>query len=152
MKTRLTLIAMLLLLGSCGMNDPKSSLGFRLPDGDAEAGRQTFVSLGCHFCHQVEGVESPSERTGVASVALGGETTRVRTYGELVTSIINPSHRIAPGHDSEAVTDGAGASLMELPVFNDRMTVRQLTDLVAFLQQTYRVVPPPYNPYTFVYP
>lgn len=152
MQTRLTLIAALLLLSSCGLNDPKSALGFRLPDGDAEAGRRAFVSLGCHFCHQVDGVETPPERMGAASVALGGETTRVRTYGELVTSIINPSHRIAPGYDPATVTDGAGASLMELPAFNDRMTVRQLTDLVAFLQTTYQVVPPSYDPYTFSYP
>lgn len=152
MKTRLTLIATLLLLGSCGLNDPKSALGFRLPDGDADAGRRAFVTLGCHFCHQVERIDAPSELTGPASVALGGETTRVRTYGELVTSIINPSHRIAPAFEPAAVTDGAGSSLMELPAYNDRMTVQQLTDLVAFLQQTYRVVPPPYNPYTIIYP
>ena len=38
---------------------PKSSMGFRLPDGDIEKGKATFVELKCHLCHTVEGVELP---------------------------------------------------------------------------------------------
>jgi hypothetical protein len=147
----LTVAALAVLLSACGLNDPKSARGFRLPDGDAEAGKKALVDLGCHTCHQVEGIEAEFAGTGAARVRLGGETTVVRSYGELVTSIINPSHRIAIGTDPAQVAP-EGQSLMEVAALNDRMTVRQLTDLVAFLQTTYKVVPPPYNPYTRIYP
>jgi hypothetical protein len=44
---------------------------------------------------------------GVAHITLGGTTTRVRTYGELVTPIINPSHRVALPHlDAGAIEAG----------------------------------------------
>jgi mono/diheme cytochrome c family protein len=147
----LAVAAVAMLLAACGLNDPKSERGFRLPDGDAQAGRKAFVDLGCYTCHQVEGVEAEFAGTGAASVRLGGETTIVRSYGELVTAIINPSHKIAVGSDPAQVAP-EGQSLMEVAALNERMTVRQLTDLVAFLQTTYEVVPPPYNPYTRIYP
>jgi hypothetical protein len=89
--------------------------------------------------------------TGIAKVKLGGDVTIVRSCGELVTAIINPSHKIAAATDPAQVAP-EGQSLMERAALNDRMTVRQLTDLVAFLQTTYKVVPPPYYPYTRVYP
>ena len=151
MRSLFVLIGAGLLLSACGYNDPKSERGFRLPDGDAAAGKQAFVDLNCSACHSVEGVTPSQSPSGTAVFALGGETTRVRTYGELVTSIINPSHRIAVVSEPSAI--GAdGKSLMESAALNDRMTVRQLTDLVAFLQTQYEVVPPPYNPYAYAYP
>jgi sulfur-oxidizing protein SoxX len=75
-------------------------------------------------------------------VQLGGKTPHLRTYGELVTSIINPSHKIAPRHrEAGAVLEGE--SLMSYMYLNQVMTVQELVDLVAFLQPTYEVVPPP---------
>jgi hypothetical protein len=139
------------ILAGCGAQDPTSSRGFRLPDGDANAGRTAFVQLRCYVCHQVEGIDAKFEGTGAAAVKLGGTTLRVKTYGDLVTSIINPSHRIAPGTDADRVAPG-GVSLMEIPRLNDVMTVRQLIDLVAFLQPTYHVQPPELNPYAYTYP
>lgn len=151
MSRLLAVAALAAALAACGLNDPRSERGFRLPDGDPAAGRKTFVDLGCYTCHSAPGIEQTFAGTGAARVALGGETTLVRSYGELVTAIINPSHRIASGSDPAQVAP-QGQSLMEVAALNERMTVRQLTDLVAFLQTTYRVVPPPYNPYTRVYP
>jgi mono/diheme cytochrome c family protein len=127
---------------------PESPFGFRLPDGDAVAGRQAFLDLRCNSCHEVRGVEY---REGLARVALGGQTTRVKTYGELVTSIINPSHRIAPLHRDDGVLPN-GESLMSAAYLNDVMTVKQLVDLVAFLQPTYEVVQPPPPTHWYVYP
>ncbi len=151
MHRTFTIAALTAVLTACGVNDPKSERGFRLPDGDPDAGKRAFVDLGCYTCHKVEGVEAKFAGTGAANVKLGGETTMVRSYGELVTAIINPSHKIASGTDPAQVAP-EGKSLMEVAALNDRMTVRQLTDLVAFLQTTYKVVPPPYNPYTRIYP
>lgn len=151
MKALLVVALSTALLAACGGTGTKSPAGFRLPDGDAAAGRQAFVDLQCYACHQVEGVDARFEGTPAASVKLGGEVTLVKTYGELVTSIINPSHRLAPGYPRDEVAP-EGTSLMELGKVNDVMTVQQLTDLVAFLQSVYEVVPPQAYPYGYVYP
>lgn len=129
-------------LAACGTS-PKSAAGFRLPDGDAARGEQSFLGLGCHSCHTVEGVDTPEPLTaGPVRINLGGDVIRVKTYGELVSSVINPSHRIAPYAGPDAVT-AEGESVMR--VYNEVMTVQQLVDLVAFLQPQYRVVPPEYT-------
>ena len=129
--------------------EPESARGFRLPDGDADRGRESFVSLQCNACHQIEGIDMPFLGTGAASVTLGGEVTRVRSYGELVTSIINPSHEIAPGYADETFADGE--SLMTLASINDAMTIAQLIDIVAFLQPQYEIRQPEHDPYTYIY-
>jgi sulfur-oxidizing protein SoxX len=147
----LVIAGLSLALSACGLNDPRSGRGFRLPDGNVEQGKQAFVDLSCHGCHAVEGVDAKSTGTARTMVALGGDVTTVRTYGDLVTAIINPSHKLAIGTDPSEVAP-AGQSLMEGAALNDRMTVRQLIDLVAFLQKTYKVVPPTHNPYSRIYP
>ncbi|WP_084427574.1 c-type cytochrome [Roseimaritima ulvae] len=135
--------------GGC-MSDPKSGEGFSLPDGNAEQGRATFTRLQCQACHTVSGVEF-EEAAGDAAdqmIALGGETTRVRTYGDLVTSIINPSHRFATGYEDEQIKAGEES---RMPIYNDKLTVTELTDLVAFLQQHYELKTYPITPYTPYY-
>lgn len=139
----------LLSLAALAACSAESPFGFRLPDGDAVAGRQAFLDLRCNSCHEVRDV-AVEYREGLAHVTLGGETTRVKTYGELVTSIINPSHRIAPPN-RDAVLPG-GQSIMSAAYLNEVMTVQQLVDLVAFLQPTYEVVPPPVPARWYVYP
>lgn len=129
---------------------PESPFGFRLPDGDAVRGRTAFLELRCNSCHEIEGL-AIEYREGLAHIRLGGQTTRVKTYGELVTSIINPSHRVAP-RDREGGVLPDGQSIMTAAYLNDVMTVQQLVDLVAFLQGTYEVVPPPAQVYWYVYP
>jgi sulfur-oxidizing protein SoxX len=134
-----------LLLGFLGitacMPSPESAVGFRLPDGDADSGREAFVDLQCHGCHTISGLDLEFTGTGAVRVELGGQVSRVRTYGELVTSIINPSHRLAPGYDRDYVTTG-GESIMTMAYINEVMTVQQLVDVVAFLQAQYDVAPP----------
>ena len=125
--------------------------GFHLPDGDAERGREAFVALRCHVCHTIEGFDPPSPLVAARRVALGGHTARIKTYGDLVTSIVNPSHRIARGYPPEDVSVN-GESLMSRVYLNEVMTVQQLMDLVAFLQSEYEVVPPPIRPYWETYP
>jgi mono/diheme cytochrome c family protein len=131
--------------------DPKSGIGFTLPEGDIERGQQTFSKLNCQACHTVAGVTfdgaepSPDHKI----VALGGAKSKVQTYGDLVTSIINPSHRFAGGYAEEDVAT-AGESKMRL--YNDEMTVQQLIDLVTFLESHYSVIRydrTPYGPYYY---
>ena len=73
---------------------------------------------------------------------LGGPVTRVRTYGELVTAIINPSHKLADGYPAELVSEDGKSKMY---VYNGFMTVQELTDIVMFLQPHYDVVPPEFH-------
>ncbi len=129
-------------LSGCG-NYPQSSRGFRLPDGNAEKGQQAFLALQCNQCHQVDGVDFPAPKK--FNLLLGGDTARLKTYGELVTSIINPSHVLSDKYQQQ-LTDSKESPM---PKFNAEMTVEQLVDLVAFLQPRYKIVVPDYNPYPY---
>jgi hypothetical protein len=113
-----------------------------LPQGDAARGREAFVDLRCNACHEIEGFDAPTPIVAETRVLLGGQTSRVKTYGDLLTSIANPSHRITRGYPPETVTVD-GVPLMTLIKLNEVMTVQQLVDLAAFLQSTYDVVTPP---------
>ena len=124
--------------------------GFHFPQGNPDRGREAFVELRCNSCHRLPGIE-PARISVENPIALGGQTARVRTYGDLMTSIVNPSHRIAGGYPPEQVSIG-GQSLMAKVFLNEVMTVQQVVDLVALLQQAYEFVPPPIEPYDYVYP
>lgn len=128
------LIVALGLLAAC--DNPKSARGFRLPDGDSIAGKQVFLSLECNRCHSVEGIDLPPPLE--FNIHLGGESPRIKTYGELVTSVINPSHVIS-GKLKAELREG---KISPMPEFNKRMTVQQMIDLVAFLQPRYRLMMP----------
>ncbi|MDJ0654890.1 MAG: c-type cytochrome [Xanthomonadales bacterium] len=139
----------LVLLSGCN-GDPRSARGFRLPDGDAEAGLEAFIDMECNQCHTVRGEELPIiPGQDPPYFELGGEVTRVKTYGELVTSIINPSHKLATGYAKEVIAVG-DESKME--VYNEFMTVQQLTDIVMFLQTHYDVRIPEHRYPTYPYP
>lgn len=138
-----TLPRLLVVLGVLGLTacdtGPKGSVGFTLPDGDIEKGKANYIAFQCHACHDSEQVpQMETEEPPVMSVTLGGETTRIKSYGELVTSVINPSHRV-PRRSSADMADQSGQSKMVN--FNDIMTVTQMIDLVAFMQSNYTLSP-----------
>jgi hypothetical protein len=125
---------------------PESGRGFRLPDGDPDRGRQAFLAMQCNACHRIEGVELPVlDIAAPVTVVLGGPVSRVKTYGELVTSIINPSHKLINTYPADEVSVD-GETFM--PTVNQFMTVSQLIDIVAFLQIQYAVVVPAVYPYS----
>lgn len=105
-----------------------------LPEGDPDQGQVEFVLLGCAGCHNVVGAELPESEAGPVRVLLGSQTGRKMSYGQLVTSIVNPSHRLSPRYRKDEISQD-GESLMVS--YNDVMTIGQLTDLVAFLQKHY---------------
>jgi hypothetical protein len=150
---RLTILlgmtAALIATTGCDMS-ARSPQGFVLPEGSAERGQETFVSLGCTACHKIRDLDLPAPETeGPMMIVLGGGVTRVKSYGELLTSIINPSHRLARGFPKGKVSE-EGESLMTN--YNDVMTIAELVDLVAFLQIQYEVTPRPgyrYPVYTY---
>ena len=115
----------------------KSARGFSLPDGDTAQGQATFVTLQCHACHTVAGVDLPDlDHEPETPIALGGQVSRVKTYGELVTSIINPSHRLAKGYAQDLVAEDGQSKMKN---YNDVLTVSQLINLVAFLEDHYEL-------------
>lgn len=138
---RLTLLlGVAALAGLCACGGRHSGAGLRLPDGDAARGQQAFVDRQCHACHRVAGLELPAPTASPpVPVVLGGEIPHVKTDGELVTSILNPSHRLPGAYRPEQVRVGDRS---RMPDYGDALTARELVDLVAFLQSRYVVVRP----------
>ena len=133
----------LVALGGCGGETMMSEKGFRLPDGDAEAGREIFLYMQCNQCHTIKGEQLPGiPGQAPPYVELGGSVTQVRTYGQLITSIINPSHKLATGYAKEVVSEN-GESRMY--IYNEYMTIQELVDLVMYLQPYYKVVAPDFQ-------
>jgi len=134
------LLASLLALGACDQEARMNAKGFRLPDGDVQTGLETFLYMQCNQCHTIEGMQLPVIPGKEAPyVELGGMVTHVKSYGELVTAIIYPSHELADGYAEEVVaTDGES----NMYVYNRHMTVQELIDLVTFLQPQYDVALP----------
>lgn len=140
MKNLLFLILPLSLLLTACTQGPESPRGFSLPEGDAKAGEAVFIAYQCLVCHTMQGFDdADTEQQLEERVPLGGDVKTIKTYGELVTSVINPSHKIAPGFKREGYTDEQGQSKMRN--YNDVMTVTEMTDLVAFLQPKYNLKP-----------
>jgi mono/diheme cytochrome c family protein len=127
-------------LASCGSGRYSSS-GFRLPaDGDAARGKIAFQAFGCHTCHLVPGSDLPRPTVEPpVPVALGGMVSQPIADGYLVTSIINPSYQLAHYPVAQITTGGQS----RMPHYADRMTVRQLTDIVEYLQAQYTIRPAP---------
>ena len=138
-----------LLLSGCDQG-PTSTASLVLPEGDAAAGEAAFVGLHCNDCHSIVGREDlSSKEEPIMRVQLGGVTTHISTYGELVTSIINPSHKVSRRYQKAPYArDGAS----EMRNYNDLMTVSQLSDLVTFLQAQYELQPYVGPSYTSYYP
>lgn len=133
-------LAMLALAVAACAKTQKSSAGFHLPDGDIQHGQQVFVDFRCNACHRVEGVTLPAPVADPpVPVVLGGRVPQPRSDGELANAIIEPSHRIAPGYRRAALRAG---ELSRMGDFSEHMTVRELIDLVTFLQSHYEVRQP----------
>ena len=130
----------LITLSGCDVG-PKSGRGFTLPDGDIDRGRAAFVQFECNACHAIENVEQLTsvQTENNISVKLGGKVVSIQTYGQLATSIVNPSHRLKGRYSGNLVSTADGKSLMRN--YNDVMTVTELIDLVAFLQSNYEIKP-----------
>ena len=143
MKTRLVMALILVslaALSACDRDAMMSSKGFRLPDGNAVAGREAFLYMQCQQCHTIDGEELPLiPGQEMPYVELGGKVTKVKTYGELITAIINPSHELARGYAEEVVSEYGESNMY---IYNDHMTVQELIDIVMYLQPYYDVVVP----------
>jgi hypothetical protein len=130
MKNRFLILAQATALACAGCSTMQHSSGFNLPQGDPTAGKAAFTTMKCHVCHSVVGHQFPAPSALPAvPVVLGAEKKRP-TPGQLADSIVNPSHRLEPGYGEELVRSG---KLSRMGDYSEVMTVRQLSDLVAFL-------------------
>ena len=138
------IVSITLLSCSKGADSPK---GFSLPKGNAQEGQAVFMKYQCLSCYSLKGVEQEGiQKHDNISVVLGGETLQTVTYAELVTSVINPSHKLASRY---LIADVSSEGSSKMTVFNDVMTVTELINLVAFLQPKYKLIP--YQPTRYAY-
>jgi len=126
---------MILLLTCLLANCTQQGAGFALPKGDAEKGYATFAYLNCNECHSVSDIAWKGNTEGL-HVPLGGGVNRAKTYGELVTSVINPNHKISKSHQQD-LSNIDGSSKMSR--YNEVMTVQELVDIVTFLQKEFKI-------------
>jgi mono/diheme cytochrome c family protein len=127
-RARILVLAVLLIAGTACRSGRYTNAGFRLPpDGNAERGQQAFLDLGCNSCHGVYDLKLPPPVQQRVPVVLGGTVNKRLSDAYLVTAMIHPQYasKGAPG----------------MPDYEDRMTVRQMVDLVAFLQAQYTIRP-----------
>jgi len=139
MKKIAAAIIPVILLAACAANEV---VQIPVGEGNIQSGKQAFVDLQCHQCHTVAGVALPSlAGESPVQLMLGGETSVVKSQAGLLTSIINPDHVISERYreqlrlDAEVPLD----SPMPMPPI-DNMTVRQLLDIVAFLDSRYALI------------
>jgi hypothetical protein len=133
-------VALLSLLGGCATN---SLFGFPVEQGDIAAGRQAFIDHRCQQCHSIANERLPPLAGADRPILeLGGPTTQVRSYADLTTSIINPDHAISERYRDQQLLLNTEIPLeTPMPMPNiDTMTVRQLIDIVAFLDSKYEVM------------
>ena len=133
----LLVTGLLAATGACS-HGRYSKAAFQLPpDGNPEHGKAAFIALGCGSCHRVAGADLPAPTVNPpVPVVLGGEVVHRLSDGYLATSMIYPSYDLAPYPAAEITTEGHS----RMPAYTDRMTLRQMTDIVAFLQEHYKVV------------
>jgi mono/diheme cytochrome c family protein len=135
----LAALAGMLLVSGCAYTP---GFDFPIEDGDIDDGRQAFLDHRCHQCHSIAGLTLP-ELAGAspAVLQLGGEIIAAKSYAELMTSIINPTHVISERYREQLQLDTLvpGESPMPMPQL-DRMSVRQLIDIVAFLDSRYELI------------
>lgn len=136
MKSRFALLVAAMCVATACNQDARQAQGFTLPEGNADEGREAFARLGCNSCHVVDGVERPEAPE--LSIQLGGETAASKTYGELVTAVINPTHRTSRAWLNANVLEQAQSRMGS---YNEVMTVEELVDIVSFLQSQYQVSP-----------
>lgn len=133
-----SLVVTVLAAASFGCQTGRYSTGgFRLPpDGEADRGRLAFVANKCHDCHTVSGVELPDPPPGSPKpIPLGGVVRAAIPDSHLFTSVVYPSYRLAGYPKEETTAQGQ----TRMPSYAESLTVRELTDIVEFLQAHYKV-------------
>jgi hypothetical protein len=147
------LLSAALMLSGCGQDKHELTAdGFVLPQGNPDRGQQVFLDMGCRQCHVVAGLDLPAyDGVSALEIELGGKRARIKDYGELLTSVINPKHVISEEYQRLLNKEEAERGDTAMPDFNSRMTVAQMIDLVQFLHGRYEQLVPEYRGYRYYY-
>ena len=141
--TSAVLILLTVFLSAC-RTYPDQIGGFRFPilSGDIQRGQQAFLRLECNQCHVVNGVTLP-EFNGPrpVTVELGGDLIFAKTYGDLVTSIINPDHVLSEKYLDQLPPEVRRRTTSSPMYLKEDMLVTELIDIVAFLNSRYSLLP-----------
>jgi cytochrome c2 len=101
-----------------------------LPEGQPEAGRDAFASLGCTSCHTVAwDRDLPAPVSASPGPELGLDVAKLGPGG-LASSVVAPSHQIAKKYRSPTA-----GNVSPMTDYSGIMTVRQLADIVAYLER-----------------
>jgi hypothetical protein len=132
-------LSLTMLVAGCAH---RSTFGFPIAESNIAAGRQAFIDHRCQQCHSIAGVTLPPlAGAPPPMLELGGRTTAVKSFADLMTSVINPNHVISERYRAQLMLDAAIPVESPMPLPNlDNMTARQLIDLVAFLDSRYQLV------------
>ena len=143
-------ILVALSAGACTQSDPQM-VRLLLPEGDAAAGKQAFMDLGCTTCHTVRGAEELAPPKVETSFELG-PTLSGLSRGGIATQVVAPRHVnveaadlwtdwepgqrvwLGPGQDVDEDKEAELRRTSRMIDYGAVMTVKQLSDLVAFLQ------------------
>ena len=130
--------AVAMLIAGCAT----TNFGFPIERGSVDNGQQAFIDHQCHQCHSVSGVSMPPLAGASPPILeLGGEQISAQTFAGLMTSIINPNHVISERYREQLRLSAEVPLNSPMPMPHiDTMTVRQLIDLVTFLDSRYVLV------------
>lgn len=116
--------AIVLLLAACA-DAPR----FQLPAGDVAAGREAVQAMQCYVCHAIAGGEFPAPHAQPPVPVPLGAAQAGQSRERLAESIIAPSHRML-----DSIPGVASGGMSRMGDYGEVMTVRQLVDIVAYLQ------------------
>lgn len=123
-----------------------STFAFPVERGDVAAGRQAFIEHRCQRCHTVAGETlPPPPGMSFPMLQLGAPPTEIRSYADLTTSIVNPNHALSERYRQQLQQTGVPPDSPMPAQSLDTMTVRQLINIVAFLNSKYETLVGNYN-------
>lgn len=100
-----------------------------LPAGDPQAGRRAFLELSCGSCHAVAGEpDFPAPVSAHPGPTLG-PVQAMQSPEQIASSILYPSAQVA-----EDVRLPHEDGLSHMGDWSGAMTVRQLSDLIAYIR------------------
>jgi len=141
-KLSAAVLALVFLAGCRTYPDQVGSFRFPILSGDIQRGQDAFIRLECNQCHAVDGIELPAfAGPKPVTVVLGGDLYFAKTYGDLVTSIINPDHVLSDNYLEQLPQQVRRRTVSSPMYLKEDMLVTELIDIVAFLNSRYRLLP-----------
>jgi sulfur-oxidizing protein SoxX len=135
-------LLLMIAISACTRESPPVK-GFVLPGGDVAQGEQVFVKYSCHGCHTISGVDLPViEPAPPFVMEIGGEVYRVKNEGELLTSVINPTHVVSEKYLNQLEQADHKDGSTPMPYYGDAMTITEMINLVTFLRAQYSKMMP----------